>query len=250
MTAGSDSAVLKVVRNGGEGSRWPASSDVAHPYYWRREPSAYASGLAASFGAPALRACVDRMDGSVALWLEDAGEPPAWTPELLHDVAHRLGRTQAALAAPLPDDDWLSRDWLRAYLALHDVPADKAVLERLHSATQTICHNDFHPDNLLGSRGDVVIDWAYCGVGALGLDAGVLVADGIADGAFPPELVDEVCASVWDGYLTGLRGAGRVEDVRFAFARGTALRFSWLLRGERPAWDATVDFLERLASDV
>ena len=32
VTAGSDSAVLKVVHDGGSGSRWPASSDRADPY--------------------------------------------------------------------------------------------------------------------------------------------------------------------------------------------------------------------------
>ena len=57
---------------------------------------------------------------------------------------------------------------------------------------------------------------------------------------------------MWGGYLTGLREAGwagEEADVRFAFARGTALRLSWLPRGERPAWDATIEFLHRLASD-
>jgi hypothetical protein len=76
----------------------------------------------------------------------------------------------------------------------------------------------------------------------------VLVADGIADEAFPAELAGEVEASVWDGYLAGLAGAVDEGDVRLAFAQGTALRLSWLPRGDRPAWDATIVFLERLAS--
>src|SRR5439155_21037706 len=60
---------------------------------------------------------------------------------------------------------------------------------------------DFHPANVLGANADVVIDWAYCGLGAVGLDAGVLVADGVADEVFPAELADAVCSAVWRGYL-------------------------------------------------
>ena len=140
---------------------------------------------------------------------------------------------------------------MRAYLALHEV-ADNELVDRLDSLPQTLCHHDFHPANVVGASADVVVDWAYCGLGAFGLDAGVLVADGIADEAFPAELADEVGDVVWNGYRAGLREggwAGDECDVRFAFARGTALRLSWLPRGERPAWDATIAFLHRLASN-
>ena len=240
--------MLKLVRNGGERGRWPASSDPAHPYYWRREPCVYESGIAQPFGPPECRAIVERDDGSVALWLADVPEVARWTPELLAEVAHRLGRAQAA---PAPQEVWLSHGWLRAYLALHEV-ADNELVDRLDARPQTLCHHDFHPANVVGANADVVVDWAYCGLGAFGLDAGVLVADGIADEAFPAELADEVGDAVWNGYLAGLREggwAGDEGDVRFAFARGTALRLSWLPRGERPAWDATIAFLDRLASN-
>ena len=59
-----------------------------------------------------------------------------------------------------------------------------------------------------------------------------------------------VAAAVLEGYLRGLDGVADEGDVRFAFARGTALRLSWLPRGDRPAWDATIAFLQRLASDA
>ena len=99
----SDSAVLKVIRLAESGdSRWPASPDPAHPYYWRREPLAYESGVIAPFGVPRVRASVERADGSIALWLEDGGSSPAWTPELLGDVARRLGRAQSQLLDPPP----------------------------------------------------------------------------------------------------------------------------------------------------
>jgi hypothetical protein len=246
VRSGRSSAVLKLIRlDAGPHARWPSRRGRSDPYYWRREPDAYASGALEPFGAPRRLAEFDRDDGSVALWLEDGGDPPSWTPELLGAAARRLGRAQAA--AP-PAAAWVARGFLRRYLELHHVVAD-AVLERIETMPPTLCHNDLHPANLLD--GGAIVDWAFCGAGARGLDPGVLVADGIADGAFDPELADVVEAAVWDGYLLGLRDggwAGSEDDVRFAFARGTALRLSWLTRDTHLAWDATIDFLERLAS--
>jgi hypothetical protein len=240
----SDSAVLKVIVDGGAGSRWPSSPDPGHPYFWRREACVYESGVAAAFGTPTCRALVEREDGSVAVWLEDVPEVVGWTPALLGDVARRVGRAQALTP---PEDVWLSRGWLRAYLDLHGVTNGAAVLARLDALPPVLCHHDLHPANVL--KGGVVIDWAYCGLAPAGLDAGVLVADGIADEAFPAQQADNAANAVWHGYLEGLGGAFDEDDVRFAFVHGTALRLSWLRRGERPAWDATIDFLERLASD-
>jgi hypothetical protein len=241
-----DSAVLKLIAlNAGPPSRWASRPDPGDPYYWRREPLAYASGLLEPFGVPRLRAMVERQDGSVALWLDDGGDPPAWTPELLGDAARRLGFAQARASFDAP---WLGRGFLREYLALHAVTSGEATLARLDAMPATLCHNDMHPANVL--EGGLVIDWAYCGIGAPGLDAGVLAADGLADEAFPVEEAEAVAAAVWDGYLAGLDGAFDEDDVRFAFVHGTALRLSWLPRGEKPAWDATIDFLQRLASDT
>jgi hypothetical protein len=268
IVAGTDRAFLKVVGHGaGTDSRWPSSTDPANPYYWKREPLAYATGLLDRLGGglrtPELLACVERGDGSVALWLECVDDVATWSPELLGDVAFRLGRAQAAFAADPSTEPWLSRGWLRAYVALHGAPDPEReqVLERLESLPHTLCHHDFHPANVLGEDADVVVDWAYCGLGAPGLDAGVLVADGIADGAVAPELADAAAAAVWDGYAAGIAEAGwavDLEEVRYAYLRGTALRLSWLqgsLAGvsdptRRGAWAATIALLERWRAEA
>jgi thiamine kinase-like enzyme len=126
--------------------------------------------------------------------------------------------------------------FLREYLRLHEVAVDEPALARLDTLPQTLCHNDFHPGNVLADG--TVIDWAYCGVGAVGVDAGVLVVDGLADGVFPPEQADAVAAAVWGGYT---RGLGFADDgVRFGFVQGVA-RLRWLPR-------ATA-FIQRLASE-
>lgn len=253
VSTASDSAVLKVVALGGKHHpRWPAAAEEAHPYYWRREACAYESGLLerlVGLRAPRCRGVVERAEGTVAIWLEELPEAPAWTVDALGSVAERLGRAQAALAADPPNESWLSRSWLREYLALRDIegPEVDAVLARLDELPQTLCHHDLHPANVLGADASAVVDWAYCGLGALGLDAGVLVVDGIADEAIAPELADAAADAVWHGYVAGLRAGGWTSDdaIRYAYLRGTALRLSWMPVGIKPAWDATRALLDR-----
>src|SRR5207247_3978253 len=107
VSARDDSAVLKVVRQiDAPGSRWPAAPEPEHPYYWRREPLVYGSGLlgrlAGGLRAPECRAIVERSDGSVALWLEDVPSAPPWTLEQLASLAYSVGVTQGRVAADPP----------------------------------------------------------------------------------------------------------------------------------------------------
>jgi hypothetical protein len=266
VRAGSDSAVLKLMRHSSNGHpRWPSAEEPEHPYYWRREALAYTSGLLARFSGslrvPECRGCFERPDGAVALWLEDV-QPPGgpWTPELLGEVAARLGAVHAAVAADPPTEEWLSRGWLEAYLMLRGPLPEgaEAVLARLDAAPQTLCHNDLHPANLLGPDATVLIDWAYCGLGALGLDAGVLVADALSDGCVEADRAEQLAQAVWDGYRAGLEGAHEVE-ARYAFLAGTALRYSWFARGLgdpeldpelRGRWTPVLAMLERWADEA
>jgi Phosphotransferase enzyme family len=228
--------VLKLLRlNAGPHPQWPSRADPDDPYYWLREPLAYESGALAPFGVPELLARVDRPGGSVALWLEDPRRD--WTPDGLGAVARRLGAAHAQLRDV--DAPWLAHGWLREYFRLHELEYD----ERLDELPRTLCHNDFHPDNVLDSG--LVIDWAFCGIGPVGMDAGVLVGDGLADRWYPPAQVDEVFDAVWHGYTEGLGDDG--DDVRIGFVEGIR-RLRWLVRGRSPERDATIAFIERLAS--
>jgi hypothetical protein len=212
VRAGRRSAVLKLLGlNAGPHPQWPSRPDPDDPHYWLREPLAYRSGALEPFGVPAVLACVERADGSVALWLEDGGDPfPRWTPEQLESVAVRLGAAQAELLGF--DAPWLAHGWLRAYFELHGLPLDDGVLDRLGTLPQTLCHNDFHPNNLLD--GGVVVDWAFCGVGPVGADAGVLVGDGLADAWYAPEQVDEVLDAGVERLHARLRSRRRRHPVR------------------------------------
>jgi hypothetical protein len=118
--------VVKLATVAGGGDRaWPTSDDGHHWNHWRREVLAYQSGFAdrvyadAGLSAPRMLAAVEPRPGVVALWLEDvAGRPGArWPVGRLAEFAERLGRAQAGRTGREPAHPWLSRRWLRQYVA-------------------------------------------------------------------------------------------------------------------------------------
>lgn len=258
------SVVRKEIGPGGEGrAHWATSEQPDHWNYWRREPLAYRSGLAASaYGgsgirAPHLLAAYDRPGGGVALWLEDAvGEPgEQWDVAAMAGFAQALGRGQGRYLAGrrLPDDGWLSRRWIRQYVAAKPVdgspPGDDAygdlrpglarlwtdrgrLLDVVEALPQTLCHLDVWPKNLIRSAGGyVLLDWSFVGIGAVGEDAGNLVPDCVWDGFLPTAVLPEMAEAVWTGYLRGLREAGWSGDERLArlgFTAGGAVKYAWL----------------------
>ena len=131
----------------------------------------------------------------------------------LAGFAERLGRAQAGWAGRDPAHPWLSRRWLRQYVASKPIrepvawdhplaaavwPAEvRAGLRRLwerrdqplaiaEALPQTTCHLDVWPMNLIarGAPGDeiVLLDWAFAGAGAVGEDVGNLIPDSVAGG--------------------------------------------------------------------
>lgn len=237
-----DAAVLKLVHHDPKGSRrWPADADPAHPYYWRREPCVYESKLLKRLPGcvrgPKCRQLFQRPDGSVALWLEALPEPES-SIESYGRAARGLGRMQGVVTTALPTQHWLSRRWLRAYLDLRleltgpRSEERQAMLDAVEAGPQTFCHLDFYPGNLFGDgEAPILVDWAYCGIGALGEDPGNFVLDAILDGFVATEDADDLERAVWEGYRTGLCDAGWAGDeraVRFAFAATPWLKFDWL----------------------
>ncbi|MGB9376862.1 MAG: hypothetical protein WCB04_05030 [Mycobacteriales bacterium] len=216
--------------------------------------------------APRLLGAFDRPDG-VDLWLEDvaglAGE--RWDIDRLAECARRLGHGQGGYLAgrPLPDAGFLSRRWLRQYVdskpvdgsMLDDEDAWRlpaiasayaglrprltrlwaerdSLLDTVEALPQTLCHLDVWPKNLVaaGER-QVLLDWAFVGVGAVGEDAGNLVPDSVWDGFVPLSGLPELAERVWSGYLAGLREAGWTGDERLArlgFTAAGAVKYAWL----------------------
>jgi hypothetical protein len=268
------SAILKLIAHSDGGhENWRSGEEPSHWYYWRREVLAYESGMLGSLTggvrAPTCLLAASRGDGSVALWLEDLHGTPAtrWSLERYEIASRHLGQTQGAFLAdrPLPDDTWLSRNWLRAYLRQRDgdrhLLADATtwehpllapwfpsppieglqamrddqprLLDALDQLPRTLCHLDLHPANLFadGDESTAAIDWAFVGIGAIGEDAGNLVPDAVLDFHVDAARIDDLYDAVVIGYDAGLRDTGWNGDislVRLGMAATIAAKYAWI----------------------
>ena len=123
--------VLKVIRaplSGTVGAS-PGSADPADGSYWKREALAYQSGFLDDLPgimAPHCYGVEEQADGALWLWLEavqdDGG--PVWPLDCYGMVARHLGRFNGAYLAgrPRPEYAWLSRRWLRDWVAHGRLP--------------------------------------------------------------------------------------------------------------------------------
>ena len=270
------SRILKVAKHGRApaGSAWRTSDEPTHYNYWRREVLAYKTGFAdaayrdAGIRAPRLESLVTREDGSVELWLEDVAGPSAFSFPVarLGRFGHELGVGQARWVGRVPSVDevpWLSRGWLRQYLAegpgqnvqIRDEDWDDPVarvwsaetrsalrglwgkqmtaLEQVERLPRTLCHLDCWPANLIeDSAGtSVLLDWAFVGEGAIGEDPANLIIDSVSDGLMDAALLPEIAEAVATGYVEGLADGGwrgSADEVRRAIAACAVTKWSWL----------------------
>jgi hypothetical protein len=217
-------------------------------------------------GAPALLDERELDDGTVVLVLEDvAGRTGgALTVDDLVAFAAALGRAQGRLAVGGNwDRPWLSRRFLREYA--ESKPVDDALLldpaawrepmvaahleplrggveslrARRHELTayaercpQTFCHLDAWPANII-RRSDgrfALLDWAFCGHGALGEDVSNLVPDSIFDLLVPHARLDELASRAEAAYVEGVRTGGWHGDARWLRLgiRSPAAKYHWL----------------------
>jgi len=244
VTVSGTSAVLKLLRLGaGSNVNWAASPEPGHPRWWRRELFAlqddFLDVLRPELRPPVLLHAADRPDGSLALWLEDLGPPATWTIEALARVAGLLGVAQRRAVSRLPAA--LPRGFLRAYLeprishlAEPFASQRETILSRLDALPQTLSHFDFHPANIFPAEQiTAVIDWAYCGCGPVGADAGVLAADALADEVIPADQAPRLVNAIWEAYRDGLADEALADAAAEVYGLGTALRYAWF-----PAWVA------------
>jgi hypothetical protein len=228
------SLVLKHLALGAGTSRtWPSEPELDSQYYWRREVDVYANGLGDDlpFRLPEC-APFERADGTVALWLEDVGDTEPWPDAEIADAARRL----AAMPVVTNPPRWFAGNWFTRYLELRADRFDPAlpywqrreeIIERIEAGPRVLVHNDFHPGNIFRPGGElVVIDWAFCGIGVPGSDAGILAGDFLFDGFFPVEEAGHVLDLIWDAYSSALDPA-LVPEAEFTFFVGNALRYGW-----------------------
>jgi hypothetical protein len=94
--------------------------------YWKREALAYQSGLlhqlpGGNLAAPLCYEVSEQPDGSLWLWLEDIQEDigTSWAVEHYAVAARHLGQFNGAYLtghAAIPDEPWITRNWLRKYM--------------------------------------------------------------------------------------------------------------------------------------
>jgi hypothetical protein len=253
------SAILKIIPGAREGP----------PDAWGhadREVHAYRSGvlreLPGGLAAPRCRAVTRHDAGARGLWLEDLGRQEVrWSLETYARAARCLGRFNGAYlaGARMPQHPWLSRDWLRQWLAETaaavaalpehlDHPLIRRVyppkiaariawlwnerdglLRALDLLPQTLCHHDAFRRNLVAA-GDriVVLDWAFMGRGPVGAELSPLVTATLAFREMPLESRIDLEHATTVSYLAGLRESGwegSDEQVTFGYAATSALRY-------------------------
>ena len=234
----------------------------------RAYQSALLDNLTGSLVAPRCFGIVEQPAEVFWLWLEEITDDigPQWPLSRYGLAARHLGQFNGAYMAgeSLASWPWLSRDWLRMWVAqrapevdiLHTnlehplvrrfYPADVAdgtfrfwaerdtFLNALDHVPQTLCHRDAFRRNLFARRDvdgrdqTIAIDWAFVGTGALGEEIVPLVSASLA--FFEVELAEAQALEeiVFEGHLDGLRDAGWRGDpraVRFAYAAASALRY-------------------------
>lgn len=266
------SLVVKQTRLGHDadpGALWVSGTDEAHRNYWKREWLAYASGLLGGLPgrlrAPRLLAATEPAEHEAWMWLEDVDGLPGnrWQPQHYARAGYDLGTTQGAFAAgtaPLPEDRWLSRSWLAAWVetserwwgqvdddalwrddrladlaALRPAARDawasrEALLAVVHTAPQTVVHLDFWPPNLIAATDGrtVAVDWSSVGVGGVAQDLDQLTLDPVWMQVLPGGDLDLLERAVLPSYAWGLRTAGFAvtdADVRRWFAATAGLRY-------------------------
>lgn len=242
----------------------PAETSAAwcHP---AREAMAYSTGLLDQLpdGLRAPRCLGYREHARLhLLWLEDLGtESPDWALADYALAARQLGRFNGAYVAgrDLPDEGWLSRDFLRSWLAegapaveelgrhrahplvqrIYSPPVFESfaelwrrretLLRALDALPQVLCHQDAFRRNLfLRAETLVGVDWAFLGPAPIGAELAAFITASVAFLGIDRDRWNDLRSITLDAYRQGLRDAGwngPAQHPRFGFAASSALRY-------------------------
>src|SRR4051812_5881641 len=273
------SSILKICRPQSEQSLARLSSEdrarITDSDRWDREVEAYASGVLASLptgvSAPRCHA-IERTDGGARLWLEEVRDDrETWDIARYGLAGRHLGRLNGTYLAgrPLPQHEWLSRDWIRKWTAYFARSADviladdslwstpivvaqfdtgarddlatmrrsfAAWLAALDELPRTIAHLDAFRANMLSrataeGAETVLIDWAFVGQGPIAADPAQLV---VASLFYQGERLEvhPLETAVLAGYAAGLDDVGyRIAPapLRRAYVLNALARLTFVL---------------------
>lgn len=155
------------------------------------------------------------------------------------------------MATDTPESIWRSPLVERAFTPklrrrVLDLWAEKTrFFDALDRLPQLLCHHDCHRRNLLWHTGEhgqdelIVLDWAFCGSGGVGMDLGELVASSTYFFESEPTDIAVLEAAVLNGYLSGLRDSGWAGDARLVRLGYTACAALWM-GATLPGWAAVM----------
>ncbi|WP_203589753.1 hypothetical protein [Streptomyces sp. SID13031] len=148
------------------------------------------------------------------------------------EVPWELLDDDAAWRQPLVADNWPAglRDGWQRLVAHRD-----ELLTIVEQSPRAGCHLDLWVCNAIRRPdGEIaLLDWAFCGDGALGEDLGNYIPDAVFDLFWPAERLPELAETCVSSYLEGLREGGWRGDpdvVRRA-VMASAVKYAWLLPG-------------------
>lgn len=251
--------ILEPSAGSGNPSKWNNGQREALAY-----SSGLLDRLDAGLSAPNCVEIDTAGDGTTWLWLEDvAGEAEATWPVSRYGLAaYHLGLFNGSYSGntALPSHPWLSHNWLRGWIEeaapfidvlgehrhhanvvqMYDVDHILGLwrdrdrrLSYLENLPQTLCHLDAYRGNLFsrpdpaGQEQTVAIDWAFVGHAAFGEELASLVVASVAMGHVEPERMNELEATVLEGYLEGLNDQNcsvSPTEVYDAYAMSAAMR--------------------------
>lgn len=240
------SVVLKILQHQ---EQEPAQSDL---WYWKREFLLAQSGLTTHLPgqvkAPRYYQ-FQEMPDSAWIWMEYVKDDchGIWALNEFAFAAYQLGRWNSTYltGTPLPDENWLTRQHYRTWLnwmnleeawklPLNQKHISKEVRKRydhlwsergsfcgvLEGLPQVFSHFDCQRRNLLIHLGRdqqkelVILDWAQCGIGAVGAELNWLIGMSSALLEWPPSDLPKLDTAVFQSYIQGLQAGGWSGDVR------------------------------------
>ncbi|WP_096271470.1 oxidoreductase family protein [Paucisalibacillus globulus] len=261
------SLIIKVVEQEAEEKNNPN-----HFNYWKREALVFKSGLLNELPkviqTPDCYKIEVKSDTEIWLWMEEIKENNSREFSLAEFffIAKQMGLFHGTFASgkfPLPQEEWISRNWLKSWIDGCDLYAprpskyypkitepsktidtilktyldlrqnEKKYLNKLNNLPRVLSHQDLSKQNMYISNKSqrlILIDWQFLSISGLGEDIGRLFGLAISQDDIPITKAWEYQEQLFNSYLNGLKQVGWNGNpllVRYGFCVAVAFRSIW-----------------------
>lgn len=262
--------VLKVIQ-----SEHEDKNHLQHHNYWKREALVNESGILTRLPnviqTPECYKVEKKSKSEIWFWMEEINEDNHnnWSQKEFIFIAKQLGLfhgTYATGEQPLPDEDWICRQWLKSWIAGCKKYASDPCLnylkiqgelqeiyqiwktfsnlnqnlqihfEAMSRIPKALSHQDLSKQNMYisnkkeGQKDLILIDWQFLSISGIGEDLGKLFGLALSQGDIPIEQGWYYESLIFKSYRDGLTNAGWQGEeslARYGFCISVALRSSW-----------------------